>query len=231
MYVPARTPKYRCSACSNKIPVVDLEAVFYEELKSYFLSPEEIANQLAKIDQAVGEKDELLRVLCQEREKTAREVERVYRLYADDGLSAEGFAKFYRPLEQRQQELDEEIPRLQATVDLLRINHLSGDKIITEAKDLYTRWPELDRTAKRSIVESITDSIVIGTGEISITLCYLPSSEEISTEQRTVPDSLPGRDGRAFPGPPRAGQRQVPGAAGRSAAGSPPTHRASRPTT
>jgi site-specific DNA recombinase len=186
MYVPTNTPKYVCSSCRNKIPIIDLEAIYYEQLKGFFLSPGEIAKQLTQADENISQKEELLRVLEAEVEKIKQETQRVYRLYSDGGLSADGFGKFYRPLEERQKQLDEELPRVQADLDVRKINHLSGDRILLEAKDLYGRWPHLNRDEKQRVVESITEKIEIGRDEVSISLCYLPSSEEMTKEQRSL---------------------------------------------
>jgi len=38
MYVPTSTPKYVCQKCKNRIPIVDLEAIFIDELKGYLVS-------------------------------------------------------------------------------------------------------------------------------------------------------------------------------------------------
>jgi site-specific DNA recombinase len=187
MYVFVNSPKYICNECNNKIAVVDIEAIFFEELKNYFLSPDELVDQLQKIDQTISEKIELLDVLNCEYEKAKKESQRVYQLYAEGGLSAEGFSRFYQPLEQRLKELDQEIPRVQAMIDVLKIKTLSSDEVIAEAKDLYTRWPKLDRQAKREIVENITNEVVVGKDEISIKLCYLPTSKKVTNEQRILP--------------------------------------------
>jgi 5S rRNA maturation endonuclease (ribonuclease M5) len=106
-------------------------------------------------------------------------------------VTADGFGRFYRPLEERQKQLEEEIPRLQADIDVLKINQVSSEAIMAEAKDLYGRWPQLSREEKQRIVESITEKIVIGKGEVSISLCYLPSSEEMTKGQRAMLDSWP----------------------------------------
>ena len=48
--------------------------------------------------------------------------------------------------------------------------------VVTNARDLYSRWPTLEYQEKRKVTESLTERITIGHGEISIDLCYLPSS-------------------------------------------------------
>src|SRR5206468_12868366 len=66
MYVPSNTPKYVCYKCRNKIPVFDLEAVFNEQLKNFFLSPKELMQYLNDAYQTIKEKEELLKSLEKE---------------------------------------------------------------------------------------------------------------------------------------------------------------------
>ncbi|MGB2867190.1 MAG: hypothetical protein WBD36_01965 [Bacteroidota bacterium] len=112
-------------------------------------------------------------------------------LYLDKEMPKEGFGRHYNPLEERFHQIESQIPELQGEVDFLKIQFLSSDEIFNEAKDLYTRWPNLSQEEKRKIMETVTDSIIIGKTDVSINLSYLPSSPEMATEkQRNVKDSL-----------------------------------------
>ncbi len=84
------------------------------------------------------------------------------------------------------------MPGLQAEIDFLKVQYLSSDDILTEAKDLYTRWPKLSQEEKRKVIENITEKIIIGKDDVTIDLCYIPSSSEImANRQRNVRDSSP----------------------------------------
>ncbi len=159
-------------------------------MKGFFLSPDEIAKQIERGDENIAEKEKLLGVLQSEREKVEQEMQRTYRLYQDGSITSDGFGKFYRPLEERQKQLDQEIPQLEADLDVLKINHLSSDKILSEANDLYSRWPHLTRDEKQQIIESITEKIIIGKDEVAVNLCYFPGSQEMTTWQRKLPYGL-----------------------------------------
>ena len=84
------------------------------------------------------------------------------------------------------------MPRLQAERDFLKVQYLSSDEILTEARDLYTRWPGLEQEEKRKVIENITEKIVVGKDEVAINLCYLPSASEIMAgKQRNLKGSWP----------------------------------------
>jgi site-specific DNA recombinase len=191
MYVPSNTPKYVCYKCRNKIPIVDLEAVFNEQLKSFFLSPKELTQYLKDADQTINEKEALLKGLEKEQQKLKAEMDKIMQLYLKDKITADGFGHQYRPLEEHAKQLSDRIPELQGELDFLKIKFLSSDEVLTEAKDLYGRWPSLEPEAKRKIVENITDRITIGKDDISIDLCYLPSSSQMMVDKsRNLSSSL-----------------------------------------
>ena len=174
MYVPSNSPKYICWGCRNKIPEEDLEAVFQEQLHAFFLSPEDIAEALAGSESALREREELLSVLQKERDFVQSEMDRVYRLYIDEEIESHGFGERNRPLDARRKQLDAEIPELAGAIDSQRIHYLSSDEIVREAQDLYGRWDSLTFDEKREIVESITERIEVGDGDIEIHLYYEP---------------------------------------------------------
>jgi site-specific DNA recombinase len=191
MYVLTKTTKYGCEKCRNKIPIEDLEAVFAEQLKGFVFSPEEVAAHLAQADEGLKTKEETLRTLETERDRAARDMDRVYKAYVSDEISVQSFGRQYRPLEERLQQIDDEIPQLQGELDFMKIQHLSRDEILTEARDLYSRWPSLAPEERRQIVDAIVERIVIGHGDVEFHLSYLPSSapELVTNRQRNSTDS------------------------------------------
>lgn len=189
MYVYIGSPKYVCTKCKNKIPIVDLEGIYYEQLREFFLAPDEIARYLSTADQMIHDKEEQLALLEREEKRVRAERDQVYELYIERKLDIGGFGERNDPLEARLRQLDDQIPRLQGEIDILKISYLSSDEVLHEAQDLYSRWPTLNFEQKRKIVETITSRIVVGQGEITIDLCYLPSSP---------PPTPPSSDGNSF---------------------------------
>lgn len=184
MYVVSGSPKYVCQKCRNRIPAEDLEAIFREQLREFFLSSEELASYLEQADETVVERRKLLESVEAERDSVKAEMEKVYKLYVTDQISPDGFGRTYRPLEERFKALEDQLPRLQAELDFLRIQNLSRDEIISEAQDLYGRWADLLPAEKREIVEGVVERITVGRGEVSIDLAYLPSPPEIAANRQ-----------------------------------------------
>lgn len=101
----------------------------------------------------------------------------------------EGFGEFYKPAEERLNQLLAELPKLQAEADLLKVNRPSTEDIKAEAQSLYDRWPGLLLDDRRKIAEAVGEKIVIGADGIDITYLCIPSSEELCKNQTLLCES------------------------------------------
>jgi site-specific DNA recombinase len=182
MYVPSGSRKYTCYACRNKIDTEDMESLFHHQLRDFFLSDQDISSYLEKSDQVIKEKQALLENLQSTLKRTAQEMDKVYRAYIDDELTRQSFGSLYKPLEERFNQIQEELPDLQAEIDFMKIQYMSSDEVISEARDLYSGWPQLTEEEKRRIIESITEQITIDEDEVTINLSYLPPPQETATK-------------------------------------------------
>lgn len=190
MYVPSNSPKYTCQKCRNKIAKIDLEEIFHHQLREFYLSPDEILSYLNSADSVIKEKTDLLDSLKTEQGKVKKEMDKLYSLYMKDEISSNGFGNNYKPLEKRYEEIQKEIPELQGEVDFLKIQYLSRDEIISEARSLYEKWNSLKEEEKRIIIEQTVEHIIIGEKEINIELGYIPNSHELmANSQRNLKGS------------------------------------------
>lgn len=180
MYARTADPKYVCFGCRNKIAKDDLEAIFLEQIKGFLLSPEEIAQHLIQADHSIKEKEALLATQERELARVRQDMDQLYRLYLEGEVPSRGFGERYRPLEHRAEQLDDEVARLQAALDVARINHRSSDQILGEASDLYKQWPQLEHQDKRKVIESLTDKITVGKEDIQLDLAYFPSAKMLT---------------------------------------------------
>jgi site-specific DNA recombinase len=188
MYVPSNAPKYICPKCRNKISIPDLEEIFHQQLKGFLFSPDEISKHLEQADTVIKEKQQLLTTLTDEIQKIKKEMDKTYQLYLDEEISKKGFGERYKPMEERLEQIDEQTLKLQAEITYLKVQYASSDEVLNEAKDLYSRWPTLERAEKRQIIENITEKVIIGEKEVTINLCYLPFFPEMMTDKaRNVP--------------------------------------------
>ena len=189
--MPRNSPKYICGKCRTKIPTTDLEGIFFEQLKNFLVSNEQVEAFLGRAREGLAEKEALLAIQRKEAQRVRQEVDRTYRLYLDKEISGEAFGRFFRPVEERQKQLDEELARLQADVDLLKMDSFSRDQVLDDANYLEEAWPRLEAQEKRKIMECITNKIVITKNEVEIDLCYLPSSKDMSKRDRSLRGSNP----------------------------------------
>jgi site-specific DNA recombinase len=176
MYVFHKTNIYTCKPCKNRISVTDIDEIYYGQLKSFLFTDKDVQSYLTKTNSMITEKETILKRQTEEAERIRKEMNELVRMRLSKEMSSESFPRHYKPLEERLNQIDDHLPILQAEVDFLKIQTLSSNSVIDEAKTLYHRWPQMDLDEKRTIVEVITDKISVGREDIEIKLSYLPNS-------------------------------------------------------
>ena len=174
MYARKATGKYTCEACLIKIPATDLEAIYHSQLKGFLFSDEHLAAYLDRSDASITENEALIDQRGEDRDRVQKDIDRLYDLYLAGEIPKEGFGLKLRPLEERKKQIETDLIDIQVRVDIGRINKVNRDHMLSEARTLHTRWPELPIETKRSIVQTITTEIVVGKEAIDIRLEYLP---------------------------------------------------------
>jgi site-specific DNA recombinase len=112
---------------------MDLENIFHQKTRQYFANPAKLASHLAQSVQNLKEKEALCATHQQAIQKTREEMAQVMELYKKGQISVNRFGEFFQPVEDRLKQLETELPKLQADVDLLKVNRLSKEDILAEA--------------------------------------------------------------------------------------------------
>jgi lysyl-tRNA synthetase class I len=94
-------------------------------------------------------------------------------------ITPQGFGAFDKPAEEQLNQLVAELPRLQGEVEVMKVNQISTEDVLSESDTLYNRWPALAIDDRRKIAETLCEKITIGDGKIRITFTGAPSSGEL----------------------------------------------------
>ena len=206
MYPRSQKPyKYTCRECGRAIRADDLEALYVSQLHAFVFSDEQVAANAEAADAVLHEKARLLESSRAARSKVAAEMDKLFRLYVNDQISAEGFAARNKPLEEQLGQLDEGIPALQAEVDVRRIQLLSRDEVVSGAQTLVSQWEGMDADSRRTIVEGVTKAITVGEGEVTIDLEYVLPFGDVGATWQQNPASRQFREA----GSRRGGHAQI----------------------
>ena len=188
MYVLSNTPKYFCEGCKKRVPCEDLETVFLAHLKGYFADAPRVEGFVRQAAENASAKTDLLATTGAEIAKVKEQMTKTHELYLAGAASVERFKELNAPLEERLHQLQSERTRLQAEIDVGRVDALTAQAVVEEALKLQDLWPTLDLERKRHIVQSIVESITVDVDaqRISIIFTSLPSSEETTNNQQRL---------------------------------------------
>ncbi|MBD1363470.1 recombinase family protein [Mucilaginibacter sp. ZT4R22] len=175
MYVYHTSKVYACAKCRHRIAVADLDEIFQVYLKEY-LESIEVSSYITETESEIEQKQALLESTRKERARLQRNIDAWIDMRSEQELSKEQFAEKYRPAEERLNQLDKQLPMLEAEIDVYTIQLLSSDTIMQDVHNLYSQWGVMTFEQKRSIVETVVSSITIGKEDIDITLAYIPQT-------------------------------------------------------
>lgn len=160
-----------------------MEGIFHEELKGFFANHDRIQAHLTEAKRNLSDKET---ALGREIAKVKEEMTRTHRLYLDGHVTAQALSAIYKPAEERLNQLQSTLPKMQAEADQLRMTDVNGPAVLAKAATLYDRWPTMPTDDKRKIAKALVERIVIGEGEIDIMFSYLPTSEELCKNQQQL---------------------------------------------
>lgn len=193
MYVFHQAPVYHCKVCKNRIMEDDIDEIYHDQLKSFLFTDSDLATFQSQSDSILAEKQALITVIQSDLNQLQKQASEYVTMRVNKELTPIRFQEYYKPLEERITQLEKQLPILQAEIDFLRIQQLSSDTVLQEARNLYEQWPQLPFEEKRNIVETITESIVIDKHDISISFSYLPAPllQNGGNKQRNFIPALP----------------------------------------
>ncbi len=175
MYVQQKSKTFACAQCKTRIKVDDIDEIYQAYLKEYLASINLEAIHHDS-DTQLQEKKDLLATITKERTKLSKRINELIELRLDGGLSRERYDEQYQPIEERVQQIDMLMPKVEAEIDIYTIQSMSGAVVVSEAQTLFDQWAQFDLEQKRLIVETITTSIEVGKEDITINLAYTPVS-------------------------------------------------------
>ncbi|OJW83528.1 MAG: hypothetical protein BGO69_08645 [Bacteroidetes bacterium 46-16] len=179
-------PAYYCKTCKTRIWVSDLDEIFHEQLKTFLLTETSISDYLQNLDSTIFEKQKLLDRVLEEKTNIKKKLDALVDMRINHGMSRELFEDYIRPIEEQYGQVTNQLPSLEAEIAFLKVQHQSSDVVLQDAKDLYSQWNTLPFEDKRTIVETITDTITVGQEDIHIKLSYLPTAKPQSPP--TIPN-------------------------------------------
>jgi site-specific DNA recombinase len=185
MYVPSSTPKYVCTVCHTKMPVIDLDGAFHDELAS-LVEPTRISSYVSGAEQELRGKCQLLETVDREQARLKAEIEKLYQLFNDSALTSEQFKIRFQPIEERRTQIEQERPKIEGEIAALKSNTISQEHLASEGGIFHARWPTMSVEEKREVVELMVKNIVIADTELKINYCYAPLSKELPEKQRTL---------------------------------------------
>lgn len=191
MYVLNESPKFVCPKCRGKIPQDDLEAIFRDRLRAFFSSKDEISAYLSNSEEEIRAKSEQMGVLKRERATIGDDRDKLLRGYLDGTIEPVRYKQVDGEAAAREEAIDLSVAALEGELAALQVAQDSSEEVVAGAQALYDRWDDLTHDQKVTVINTITEEIVIGDRDIAIHLRYVPTPQETGQTIQNTFNLLP----------------------------------------
>lgn len=183
MYMRSKSPRYVCknSECKNKIQPDIIEEIFTNELKNFIFSDTEIQKHLDTEKGRIFELENLLNTHQEKCIELNTKIQKVLDLFYSGEIEREAFKQYHEPLYEQLKQHQQSITEISSTIDTLKMQTLSNDQVLHDARSLYDKWDTFSVEDKKVIVDAITTNIIVGNEDIEINLNYIPTIMDIDS--------------------------------------------------
>ena len=176
LYPQTQWDKYRCIKCANKIPMDDLEQLFFQHLSAFLVSDVSLSNLMSQTEERIAYLERLIGLNRKELDEVQAKIQSCIKLFHEGAISAPEVREQMQPLETRKAQLKVEIPSMELQIKSLHQHAGSRSLLEAEGQSLAERWPTLDKTGKRHIVEAVLDKITVFPNEVEFEFNYVPGT-------------------------------------------------------
>ena len=164
MNVRSGNKYYRCSkkGCGSKIEREQFEAIYKEQLITYVSSEKKVREYLKLSNTSLQEKEAVFNATTSKRDELKKEIKNILDLHSKGQIPTEAFKEYHEAPYQQLQQLNDELPKIEAEIRALKIQQESIHVVMDDAINLYNNWDQFTQDQKRRIVEMITEKITIG---------------------------------------------------------------------
>lgn len=179
MYVKAGSDKYVCYKCNTKVLKKTVEEAFLRRLRHHPVDPDDLKSLLADSDEELTETRALLKSREAREDQIERDLKKSIVLHAKGKLDEVAFERVTRPMQGELKQLQEEIPRLEAQVAMLRQRQPNPVELLGDNPTLADVWGKLDFEGKRLLIEALVIRINVGKEEtMQVELAHWRSMEK-----------------------------------------------------
>jgi site-specific DNA recombinase len=154
------TNKYSCTKCKVRIDKDDLEEVFRSRLTQFIMSEDEIKNYTSSSEKIINNKKEEINSIIKQIDELEIRMNKLIDLNIKGQIPTKGFNSHYNPLFEQSEKLKHTLKMLKSELNEMSKVNNSFDSVVHQSKGLYENWFSLSKLEKRTIIETVTNTII-----------------------------------------------------------------------